>query len=142
MHRKGHTYLRNPRTLLPAQLVRLVHEHVRADGDVLGVGAAVREPEDGVPLLKTALAVAAELLDRAAEFDTQRLGGLGRDRIHALALQQVHAVQTEGFDFDEGLGTCRLGTRGLVVDEEVRDRAFAVFDVCVVWVKIDCYRSQ
>jgi hypothetical protein len=46
----------------------------------------------------------------------------------AFALHEVHAVETEGFDFDEGLGAGNLGL-GDGVDEEGFDGAGAVFDV-------------
>ena len=47
----------------------------------------------------------------------------------AFALHEVHAVEAEGFDFDEGLRAGDLGL-GDVVDEHVFDGAFAGFDVC------------
>jgi hypothetical protein len=47
----------------------------------------------------------------------------------AFALHEVHAVEAEGFHFDEGLRAGDLGL-GDVVDEHVGDGAFAIFDVC------------
>jgi hypothetical protein len=47
----------------------------------------------------------------------------------AFALHEVHAVEAEGFHFDEGLRAGDLGL-GDVVDEHVGDGAFTIFDVC------------
>lgn len=72
----GRTYLRNTSTLLPAQLLRLVNEHVRRNSNVLGVSAAVRKAKDGIAFLEIALAAFGQLLDRAGELDTHRSRGL------------------------------------------------------------------
>lgn len=50
----------------------------------------------------------------------------------ALSLDQVHAVEAEGFDFNEGLARLGLGDRHVGVYEEVVGGAFAVFYVCFV----------
>lgn len=47
----------------------------------------------------------------------------------ALTLHEIHAVEAEGFHFDESLGAGDFGP-GDVVDEHVFDGAFATFDVC------------
>lgn len=52
----GDVDLRNPRTLFPAQLVRLVHEHVRAHGDVLCVRTAICQAEHCIADLELRLA--------------------------------------------------------------------------------------
>jgi hypothetical protein len=46
----------------------------------------------------------------------------------ALALEKIHAVEAEGFDFDESLCTLGNGFWEGRVNEEGRDGAFAVFD--------------
>lgn len=51
----------------------------------------------------------------------------------ALSLDQVHAVEAEGFDFNEGLARLGLGERRVGVDEEVVGGAFAVSYVCFIW---------
>lgn len=53
----------------------------------------------------------------------------------ALTLHEIHAVEAEGFYFDESLGAGDFGA-GDVVDEHVFDGAFAVFDVCCLEVKL------
>ena len=47
----------------------------------------------------------------------------------AFTLHEIHAVEAEGFYFDEGLGASDFRS-GNVVDEHVVDGAFAAFDVC------------
>ena len=46
----------------------------------------------------------------------------------ALTLHEIHAVEAEGFHFNESLGAGDFGP-GDVVDEHVVDGAFAAFDV-------------
>ena len=55
----------------------------------------------------------------------------------ALALHEIHAVEAEGFYFDESLGAGDFGT-GDVVDEHVFDRAFATLDICGLEVRSVC----
>jgi hypothetical protein len=124
------TNLRNTSTLFKAQLIRLVDEHVCAHGNVLCISTTVRQTKHGITLFETALALRSEFLDYTAEFDAQSFGGLGRERVVAFALEQVHAVETEGFDADEGL--CGGGGRAFdLVDEEGGGGAFAFLDVFV-----------
>jgi hypothetical protein len=73
-----------------------VDQHVGRHGDVLGVSAAVREAEDCIAFLETALAIAAQLLDRARELDAHGGGSLGRQRVVALTLHEIHTVETKG----------------------------------------------
>ena len=118
--RRGDPRLRDPRRLHPAQLLGLVDQHVRAERDVLGVRSPIREPEDLVVLLER-LVVAGrgtEGLDRAAELDTHDGAGLWGQWIAALTLKEVHAVETEGFDLDQGLGRTgfRFGIRRVDVE--------------------------
>jgi hypothetical protein len=49
----------------------------------------------------------------------------------AFALDEVHAVQAEGFDLDEGLAGGGLGVGSGIVYEEGVGVAFAAFDVCL-----------
>lgn len=122
-------YLWDSSAFLPAQFIRLVDQHVRAHGDVLRVRSTVREPEDGIALLETLLAVAGQLFNRPAELDAHGLGCLRRNGIQTLALEEVHSIQAERFDLDEGLRVIDLRS-GNLVDEQVLHRAFAAFDVC------------
>ena len=51
----------------------------------------------------------------------------------AFALEEVHAVEAEGFDFYEGLGVRGFWSGRVGVDEHVFDWAFAAFDVCLCY---------
>ena len=123
------TYLRNTSTLLPAQLLRLVNEHVRRHSDILSVSATIRKAEDGIAFLEFALATFGQLLDRAGELDTHGSRSLRGEWVVALTLHEIHAVEAESFYFDESLGASDLGP-GDVVDEHAFDGAFAIFDIC------------
>lgn len=68
-------------------------------------------------------------MDGSGEFDSECQRGLRGQGVFAFTLEEVHAVEAKGFDFDERLGGCRCGYGGLVVHVEVFDWAFAVFDV-------------
>ena len=52
------------------------------------------------------------------------------DGVFAFALESVGAVEAEVLDADEAFGGLGRGARGGVVDEEGRDGAGAVLDVC------------
>src|SRR2546423_4754960 len=108
---------------------------MRAHCNVLCVGAAVGEAEYFVAYSKAALGLAVGSVrlgrqgyDGTGELDPQCLGGLWWDRVVALTLEEVHAVQAESFDLNQGLGAVwhRLWERG--VDIEGRDRACSIFD--------------
>ena len=124
------SYLRNPRTLFPAQLLRFSHEHVRADSNVLRIRSTIRQSEHFISSLEafSSTTVCTELFDCTAELYTQDLRRTGWNGVHAFALEQVHAVQTKSANADEGLGCARRGT-GDIGDVKGRDRAFAVFDI-------------
>ena len=49
-------------------------QHVRADGDVLGVGAAVREAEDAVAHFEVAVRVRVDRVHDAGELDAEMVG--------------------------------------------------------------------
>ena len=53
----------------------------------------------------------------------------------AFTLHEIHAVEAEGYYFDEGLGAGNFGA-GDVVDEHVFDGPFATFDVCCFEVRL------
>lgn len=124
------TYLRDTSCLLPAQLLRFVNEHMGGNSDILCISATISEAEDGIAFLETMLAFGAQFLNRAGEFYTHCCGCLGRERVEAFALEEVHAVEAEGFHFHQGLGAGDVGA-GDGVDEHVFDGAFAAFDVFV-----------
>lgn len=120
--------LGDPRRLLPAEFLGLVDQHVRADRDILGVGAAIRQPENLVADVEPSFRLAAKGLNRARELHPERRRRLWWQRVHALALQQVHAVESKSLDLDDRLAA-RGGWFGRVrVDEECRDRALPAFD--------------
>jgi hypothetical protein len=127
---KEKTNLRDASTLLKAQFIRLVDEHMCAHGNVLCISTAICQTKHSIALLEATLALIGQFLNYATEFDTKSLGSLGRKRVVAFALEQVHAVQTEGFDADEGLSGGRGGAFDLV-DEEGSGWAFAILDVCI-----------
>jgi hypothetical protein len=68
--------------------------------------------------LEALLGLVAQALDDTGELDTQRLGGPGREGIVSFALHEIHTVETEGFDFDNGLSTSCRWLGGLGVNEE------------------------
>lgn len=53
----------------------------------------------------------------------------------AFTLHEIHAVEAEGFHFDESLSAGDFGP-GDVVDEHVFDGAFATLDVCCLKVRL------
>lgn len=87
----------------------------------------ISQPKNFIPGLKVTICPLRNLLDNTRELYTQRRRRLRRNGILALALQQVHAVQTEGFDLHEGLSR-EGGGLGDVVDKEVFGGAGVVFD--------------
>jgi hypothetical protein len=126
----GGTNLRNTSTLLEAQLIRLVDEHVCAHGNVLCISAAVCQTKHSITLLESVLTLRSKLFNYTAEFDSESCRSLRRERVVAFALEQVHAVETKGLDTDESLCGRGLGTFDLV-DEEGSGGALAILDVCV-----------
>lgn len=115
--------------LLPRQERRLVQEHLGADGDLLGVRAAVGQAEDFVALLEVAVGARPERGDGARELDAEGRGGLRRQRVLAFALNQVHPVQAECLDLDQRLAILGLGNGSLVVDEEGVNSTGATLDL-------------
>lgn len=124
------TYLGNTSTLLKAQLIRLVNEHMRAHNNVLCISTTVCQTKNSIALLETTLTLRSQLLNYTAEFDTEGLGSLRRDWVVSFTLKEVHAVETEGLDADKSLSGGGLGTFNLV-DEEGGGRAFAILDICI-----------
>lgn len=92
--------LRYAGTFLPTQFIRLVHQHVRANGNVFCVRSAVCQPEHRIALLEATLALAGQLFDGPAELDAQGFRCLWWYWIHAFSLQQVHSVQAECLHLD------------------------------------------
>lgn len=125
----GDPDLRDGRTLLPAQLIGFVDQHMRADGDILGVATAISKAEDLVALLEAGLALAGQVFDDAAELDAHDFGRVRGYWVQPLALQEVHTVQPERLHFDQRLGVSGFGARGLVVDEQVFNGTLAIFDI-------------
>ena len=110
---------------------------MRAHCDILRVRAPIGQAEDGVAdreMLVGARALVAGLIgvgkgdDGAGELDAESGGGLGRERVVALALQEVHAVEAEGVDFHQGLGVSGGWGDGGGVGVEGGDGAGVVVD--------------
>ena len=137
MEEEEKTNLGDTSTLLKAQFIRLVNEHVRAHGNVLCISTTIRQTKHSITLFETILALRSEFFDYTAEFYTEGFGSLGRKRVLAFALEQVHAVETEGFDADESLCGCGFGTFNFV-DEEGGCGAFALLDVCD-YLSVGCF---
>lgn len=104
---------------------------------------SVSETEDLVASLEASARLLGFLRNDAREFDTQDLACLWRERVVALALQQVHAIEAKGFDLHNsvvgfgGLGHGHLG------DKQSVGIAGAVFDVCgeqqsAIWTYGEC----
>jgi hypothetical protein len=89
---------------------------------------AVSKTEHLVPDLEIA-GLGTQALHHAGELDSHGFRCLRRNRVQTLTLKQVHAVQTERVDLDDGLAGS--GTRlGDLVDEEGCRRPFAALDSC------------
>jgi hypothetical protein len=89
---------------------------------------AISKTEHLVPDLEIA-GLGTQALHHAGELDSDGLRCLRRNRVQTLTLKQVHAVQTERVDLDDGLAGS--GTRlGDLVDEEGCRGAFAALDSC------------
>lgn len=125
------TNLRDTSTFFKAQFIRLVHKHMRADDNVFGISTTVRQTKHSITLLETTLALRSEFFDYTAEFHTEGLGCLGGNGVLAFALEEIHAVETEGFDADESLSGRGLGTFDLV-DEEGGCGTLALLDICML----------
>ena len=120
--------LRNPRTLHPAQLLRLVHEHMRAHGNILRIRTTIGQPKYFISNFEAPFGFIAHAVDYSRELDAERLGGMRGDGVLAKTLEEIHAVEAKGFDLYDGLraGGGRFGDGG---DVEVFDGALAIFDI-------------
>lgn len=123
-------HLWNTSALLPTELIRLMDKHVCAHTDVLGVGTSVCQTKHSVTLLEPLFTLTGKLFNGTTELYSHRLRRLRWQRVLALSLHKVHAVETEGSDFDKSFGMVNLWSRDLI-DEKVLDWAFAAFDACI-----------
>jgi hypothetical protein len=105
-----------------------MHEHMRTDSNKLRIRAPIRQSKHLVANFETPLRLIAQLHNHTRELYTECFGGLRRNGIHALALEQVHTIEPEGFDSDEGLRASGFGL-GDVGYVEGFDGAFAAFDI-------------
>jgi hypothetical protein len=96
--------------------------------DILGICSTVRETKHFVTNFEAPLGAGGNGLDGARELDSHGRAGLWGKWVIALALDEVHAVDTEAFYLDDGLRVfgCRFG--GLGVNVESGGGAFASFD--------------
>lgn len=93
----------------------------------------IRQPKNLIPNPQPGLRHALTQLDnRPRKLHAHGLGRLRRNRVLALALQQVHAVQSECLHFYQGMVAGRGGPRGSPVDVEGVRGAFFVFYRCVL----------
>jgi hypothetical protein len=109
---------------------------VCVDGQVFGICAAVCEAEYFVADAETFLYAVAEAFNCPAEFDAESFGGLRGDWVVPFALEEIHAVEAEGFDFDDGFTVGGGGFGNGVVDEEGVGVTGAVLDVWEVGVSV------
>lgn len=106
------------------------------DGEVFGICASVCETEDFVADTKTFFYIVAEAFDCSAELDAEGFGRLGWDGVFAFALEEIHAVEAECFDLDDGFAIGGGGFGGGFIDEEGVGVAGAVLDVWEVVVSV------
>lgn len=90
---------------------------------------AVRETEDLVSDLEIGAAIGPQGGDGPRELHAHGLGRLWRNWVLALPFQQVHPVESEGFDLDESLVPAD-GGHGDGVDVEGFGWAGASFHGC------------
>ena len=76
-----------------------------------------------------ALGAGGKGLYGSAELDAEGLGGLGRQRVLPVALEDVHAVDAKGLDLDQGLTLPRVWSGHVRVEEEGVAAAGAALDV-------------
>lgn len=88
----------------------------------------VGQAKDLVAHLKVPFRLRAQALDNSRELDAEGAGCVRRHGIVTLTLEQVHAVETECLDLDDGIAGLRrgFGDRG---DEEGGGGARASLDV-------------
>lgn len=122
------SHLRDSGAFFPAQLVRLVYQHVRAHSEVFCVCAAVCETEHSITLLEAFLTLSCQLFNDSRELNSEDLGCLRRYWVQSFSLQKVHSVQAECLDADQSLCVCWLWSRDFV-DEEGGCWAFAILDI-------------
>lgn len=113
-------HLRDPSRHLPRHTPRLPKQHPSAHGDILGISTAIRQAEHLIADLEpmaagilVRLIPGSERMHHAAELDAEGCGGLRGHGIPAVALEDVHAVDAEGLDADEGLAFCWDGGGGV-----------------------------
>ena len=126
------SYLGNGGSHLPRHTARLLYEHPRADGDILSVRTPVRQPKHLITGAEAVVpfSTGAEGVNGPAELHTESVRGLWWERIRAVALEDVHAVDAEGLDLDEGLARRRLRGRDVGVEEQGLTGAGAALDIC------------
>jgi hypothetical protein len=78
-------------------------KHMRAHGDILRICASIRKSKHLIANLESTLGTLPQRLNDARELYTEGLWSLRGDGIKSFALEEIHPVETEGFDFDESL---------------------------------------
>lgn len=106
-----------------------MHQHMRAHSNILRISTPIRKSKHLIPNFEPPLRTLPQHLNHPRELYAECLGGLRRYRIVAFPLEQIHPVEAEGFDFDQGLGTGGFGF-GDTSDVEGFYGAGTAFDVC------------
>jgi hypothetical protein len=92
---------------------------MRAHSNILCISAPIGQPKHFITDFEFALCTRRNTLDDAGEFDAQDWTGLGWEWVMAFALEEVHAIQAEGFDLYYGVCILCCGLRDFGIDEEL-----------------------
>lgn len=91
---------------------------------------AIREPKHFIANLELPLlSIGTELLYYTTELDAEDQADVGGERVFALPLEEVHAVQAKGLDAHESFSWLGRGFWDRVVQEEGGGGACAVLDI-------------
>jgi hypothetical protein len=90
---------------------------------------AISQPKDLIPSREIAGFPISQLLNPAREFDSQDLSCLWGNVVLSFSLHQVHAIKSEGVDFDKSLGFAWLRLGHLAVHKEGGNGPYAIFDI-------------
>jgi hypothetical protein len=106
-----------------------VQQHLAAYSNVLRIGASVRKSKDLVSNFEVSMFTITKGLDGAAELYTEGGRCLGWERVESTTLNDVHAVDAKGVNFDQSLAGGGRGSWRVIVDEKGIALTGAAFDV-------------